>query len=152
MPMPLRQGTTVMGRQTDCQVRIPAADVSRHHCQVENVGSVLRVADLGSRNGTLVNGERVDKRELSAGDVLTVGPLVFVVRIAGVPERIDAAASYAKGRAAAVGAEAGVEPGGVTKTVTSMPRPAAAAAMDEADSSSVIDFDFDFDDDESPKL
>lgn len=58
----------------------------------------LVVRDLNSSNGTYVNGERISgERELVPGDLLTVGDVVFVVRIDGHPKDIDAADSYAAG-------------------------------------------------------
>ena len=60
LSVPLVPGTTVIGRGSDVTIRVDTADVSRRHCalQVHPDGTVL-VTDLGSRNGTDVNGRRV---------------------------------------------------------------------------------------------
>jgi DNA-binding NtrC family response regulator len=63
-----------LGRDRACDVVLSAGGVSRKHCVLERTregGLVLR--DLGSRNGTFVNGERVEKARLKEGDKLTVG-------------------------------------------------------------------------------
>src|SRR5690606_3198130 len=50
----------------------------RRHAELVRDGVVTRVRDLGSRNGTFVNGRRVETAELWAGDVLGVGSLLMV--------------------------------------------------------------------------
>jgi pSer/pThr/pTyr-binding forkhead associated (FHA) protein len=76
---------TVIGRREDCDLRIPLGDVSRKHCRLIKEEDSLRVEDLGSSNGTHVNGQRVQEAELHPGDTVQVGPVVFVVQIDGVP-------------------------------------------------------------------
>src|SRR5207237_3534686 len=71
---------TVIGRREDCDLRIPLGDVSRKHCRLILDGDNIRVEDLGSSNGTFRNGERVQQTELTAGDTLQVGPVVFVLQ------------------------------------------------------------------------
>ncbi|HVX64610.1 MAG TPA: FHA domain-containing protein [Pirellulales bacterium] len=69
-----------IGRAEDCQLRPRSDLISRHHCALLIEESFVAVRDFGSKNGTLVNGERVSgERELKAGDRLTVGPLEFEV-------------------------------------------------------------------------
>ena len=76
---------TVIGRREDCDLRIPLSDVSRKHCRFIADGDVLRLEDLGSSNGTFVNGKRIQEAEINAGDTVHVGPVAFVVQINGVP-------------------------------------------------------------------
>ncbi len=72
----------LIGRAEDCHLRPKSDLISRHHCVLLLEEQGLTVRDLGSRNGTLVNGERVSgERELIAGDKLEVGPLSFEVSI-----------------------------------------------------------------------
>src|SRR5687767_13462152 len=80
---------TVIGRREDCDLRIPLGDVSRKHCRLIKDGDALRVEDLGSSNGTYRNGQRVQQSELTAGDTLQVGPVVFVLQVDGVPADED---------------------------------------------------------------
>jgi pSer/pThr/pTyr-binding forkhead associated (FHA) protein len=62
----------VIGRSRWCDVRIPSARVSRRHCCLVLSGDELLVRDLGSTNGTWINGRRVEKGALRPGDELQV--------------------------------------------------------------------------------
>ena len=63
----------VIGRGEGCDMRLGAEGVSRAHCRIERRGGEYAVVDLGSRNGTLVDGARVTRRVLRDGDLLRVG-------------------------------------------------------------------------------
>ena len=76
---------TVIGRREDCDFRIPLGEISRKHCRLIKDDGVLRAEDLGSSNGTYINGVRVQEGVLEPGDTLKVGSVVFVVQIDGVP-------------------------------------------------------------------
>ena len=52
----LVDGVNSIGRHDDCQIRIRSSQVSRRHCEVLPEGDTLMVRDLGSSNGTFVNG------------------------------------------------------------------------------------------------
>jgi pSer/pThr/pTyr-binding forkhead associated (FHA) protein len=82
---------TVIGRREDCDLRIPLGDVSRKHCRLILDGDTIKVEDLGSSNGTYRNGERVQQTELTAGDTLQIGPVVFVLQVDGFPADDDLA-------------------------------------------------------------
>ena len=72
----------VIGRQDDCQLRPKSDAISRRHCELVIADSQLIARDLGSKNGTYVNGDRiVGDRVLRFGDHLKVGPLEFEVAI-----------------------------------------------------------------------
>lgn len=92
----LSRDVTVIGRREDADFRIPLSDVSRKHCRLIKDGNQLIVEDLGSANGTLVNGERVSDHEVSPGDRLQIGPLQFVVQIDGVPSDEELTGSVAE--------------------------------------------------------
>jgi pSer/pThr/pTyr-binding forkhead associated (FHA) protein len=77
--------TTVIGRREDCELRIPLTEVSRKHCRLIIDGESVRIEDLGSSNGTFVNGQRVREATLSPGATISVGPVVFVIQINGEP-------------------------------------------------------------------
>ena len=72
-----------VGRSLDNEIRIGGSMVSRQHCRIESGPGGTWINDLGSSNGTLVNGERVDRRLLVPGDVLEVGGAVLTVDGAG---------------------------------------------------------------------
>ena len=80
---------TVIGRREDCDLRIPLSDVSRKHCRLIVNGETIKAEDLGSSNGTYINGERIQQAELGAGDTLQIGPVVFVVQMNGFPADDD---------------------------------------------------------------
>ena len=64
----------LIGRHAECTVAVADGNVSRRHAEVRPVGTGYAVADLGSTNGTRVNGIRIQgERSLDAGDVITVG-------------------------------------------------------------------------------
>ncbi len=79
----------LIGRADDCNLRPHSDAISRRHCVIINRGKVVGVRDLKSRNGTLVNGEKItaDKR-LRDGDTLEVGPLKFEVSLEKTPSEI----------------------------------------------------------------
>lgn len=73
-------GEYFFGRGPECQVRLNSEWVSRQHCllKVDSTGASLR--DLGSRNGTLVNGALLQEvKLLTGGDKVQVGPVTFEV-------------------------------------------------------------------------
>jgi predicted component of type VI protein secretion system len=77
---------TVIGRREDCDLRIPVHDVSRKHARLIREGDQLRIEDLGSSNGTHLNGQRIERDAIvQAGDSIQVGPVVFVVQFDGYP-------------------------------------------------------------------
>jgi Protein of unknown function (DUF3662)/FHA domain len=63
----------VIGRSKDCDVHVVDANVSRRHCEVIEEGDAWFVVDLGSTNGTEVNGLPVKRARLSNGDRITIG-------------------------------------------------------------------------------
>jgi pSer/pThr/pTyr-binding forkhead associated (FHA) protein len=77
----LRRPRTVAGRKKGCKLRIRSDLVSRIHCSLICDDDGLRVKDLGSSNGTFVNGLRITEAVLNAGDVVQIGPVKFVVQL-----------------------------------------------------------------------
>ena len=69
-----------IGRTTGADFIVDAALVSRLHCRLRvELDGQLAVEDLGSTNGTMVNGKRIDRAILGAGDALQVGRVTFQV-------------------------------------------------------------------------
>ena len=63
-----------IGRLPDCTIALPDANVSRRHTEVHHRGNAFVIVDLGSTNGTKINGTRIDsERTLSDGDIVSVG-------------------------------------------------------------------------------
>ncbi|MDD3469327.1 MAG: FHA domain-containing protein [Thermoguttaceae bacterium] len=79
-----------IGRAEDCQLRPHSELISRHHCVIIVDEDMVQIHDFGSKNGTYLNGTRVeDQEELHAGDRLQIGSLEFEVRITSVPKTPD---------------------------------------------------------------
>ena len=76
----LTTGRNVIGRGTEADIRLPDTGVSRKHVDVVLDGGTATVEDLGSTNGTLVNGRRVSRQALVDGDVIRIGHSVLVYR------------------------------------------------------------------------
>jgi len=63
----------LIGRETSCGLQILDQGVSREHAELFRVGEMIFIRDLGSRNGSYVNGERITEELLREGDVVRVG-------------------------------------------------------------------------------
>ena len=69
----------LVGRGTDCDLRLSDGSISRHHCLIRVRPQETTLVDLGSSNGTYVNGQRiVSQTRLSPGDKISMGPFIFV--------------------------------------------------------------------------
>jgi pSer/pThr/pTyr-binding forkhead associated (FHA) protein len=76
----IKRNRLLIGRAEECDVRPLSEDVSRRHCEVVVGPSDTWIEDLGSRNGTFVNGVRIaEKTRLSSGDMIRVGSLELQV-------------------------------------------------------------------------
>lgn len=84
----LENGSSIIGRKIDADLRIPLAEVSRTHCEIRVDGNKVELRDLGSSNGTFVNDRKVVEATLSPGDRVGIGPVVFTVQIDGTPKDI----------------------------------------------------------------
>jgi Protein of unknown function (DUF3662)/FHA domain len=79
--VPLTRPVTVLGRSGDVDVPLDDAGVSRRHAEIRLTDTGARVIDLGSTNGTFVDGERVASAELHDGSTVTVGRSRLVFRL-----------------------------------------------------------------------
>jgi predicted component of type VI protein secretion system len=135
----LLDGVTTVGRHDSCHIRIKSSQVSRKHCELFEKKGILLVKDLGSANGTIVNGKKVEgQRVLEPGDELTLGPVTLRVAKIGQAPPVRTPAQPASADTAVVEAVSAPlsddefeidfddEP-----TVTS-PQPAADANMDQS--------------------
>ncbi len=69
----LPQGVTTIGRSKECDLAIDDPSVSRKHAELRHEGEGVSLVDLGSTNGTEVNGRRIDRARLTHGDKIAVG-------------------------------------------------------------------------------
>jgi len=91
----LASNITVLGRRHDCDLCIPLGDVSRRHCQLDRNNETLQIRDLGSRNGTFLNGQQVNgETTVKPGDYLQIGPLTFQFQIDGEPQKTTPPKDY----------------------------------------------------------
>ena len=67
------QQKIVIGRSRDCDIQLADANVSRRHAELRQEGASYWIVDLGSTNGTEVNGKRVKRAKLRTGDKITLG-------------------------------------------------------------------------------
>jgi pSer/pThr/pTyr-binding forkhead associated (FHA) protein len=82
-PVRITKPRFVIGRAEDCDLRLVNQFISRRHAELRQHGDWLHVRDLGSRNGTAVNGQPVEHEvTLDYGDVVSFGVTAFVVRVA----------------------------------------------------------------------
>ncbi|MEL6431287.1 MAG: sigma 54-interacting transcriptional regulator [Planctomycetota bacterium] len=75
----LDQPVVTIGRALDNDIRLQSNRVSRHHTRLETAAGESWIIDLGSANGTLVNGERVTRRLVGVGDRIEIGGVQIVV-------------------------------------------------------------------------
>ena len=80
-PVPTAQ---VIGRADDCNISIASDEISRRHAQVKPTQDGLAVEDLGSANGTFINGQRVQNGLLKPGDELRLDTIRFLLVAPGM--------------------------------------------------------------------
>jgi len=84
--IPLQLPVFKIGRGETCNLRPNSEEVSREHAEFAVTADSVSVRDLGSRNGTLVNGKRLtEPYKLKDSDLIQIGPLTFAISIQGVP-------------------------------------------------------------------
>ena len=95
----LEQRSMILGRHASCDVHLPDRQVSRKHARIFHTAKGFFIEDLGSKNGTHVNGEPVmQPRRLNDGDLLQIGlayRLSFVGAEGTVPLTYDAEQTFA---------------------------------------------------------
>ena len=95
-PITLRKDITLVGRKTGlCDLVIDKASISKIHCLLVKTDGLLFVRDLGSTNGTRVNGQRVTRGALLPGDELSFSSVKYKIHLGpdlpGEPEADEAA-------------------------------------------------------------
>lgn len=77
-------GPVVIGRQQDCEISVASEEISRRHAQVKPTADGLMVEDLGSANGTFINGKRVQAGLMRPGEELRLDNIRFMLVAPGM--------------------------------------------------------------------
>ncbi len=92
-------GPTVIGRAPECGIPVTVDEISRRHVELKPVADGLSVEDLGSANGTYINGQRTQKGFMKPGDELRLDAVRFILVAPGqevaATRKLDAAGSTA---------------------------------------------------------
>jgi pSer/pThr/pTyr-binding forkhead associated (FHA) protein len=97
---------TLIGRSPECNLRIASGQVSRRHCLIKVAEELVSVRDLGSANGTRLNGQAIAAEEdvvVPPGSTLVVGPLKFIVQFTPPKNDDDTALLYQSGQSESSG-------------------------------------------------
>lgn len=78
----LRDGVTTIGRDSDNDVQLMSPEVSRHHAEIHNLPNVCEIEDLGSANGTYINGEPIASANLHDGQEVRIGDCILRFELA----------------------------------------------------------------------
>lgn len=117
-----------IGRGETCHLRPNSEQVSREHAEFSITGDVVSVNDLGSRNGTLVNGKALTEAcQLKDRDLVQVGPLTFAVSI----QKGAAAVAAAPVKPAAAAAAPSPAPAAPKPTPAAAPPPRAKVSPED---------------------
>ncbi|MEM6733237.1 MAG: FHA domain-containing protein, partial [Myxococcota bacterium] len=73
------EGSLTVGRSADCEIVLLDASTSRRHCSIRRTSKGLVLNDLGSSNGTYLNGKRVNESVLENGDRVQIGSTILKV-------------------------------------------------------------------------
>lgn len=80
-PITIDKDLVVVGRKDDCDIRLEHKSVSKMHCVIVKTDGLLLLRDLGSTNGTRVNGTRVRRAALLPNDQLSIAHFKFRVSL-----------------------------------------------------------------------
>ena len=119
--VPVR-GRLVIGRGSDCDLVLDEAEMSRRHAVIENSGDGIYLRDLGSANGTFVNGVQVRDAVLHPDDQIAFDTNRFLLEAPSLPTR-DEGAQQAPD----------VDDSTITQTMRAVPKPAQPAPAKPVD-------------------
>jgi pSer/pThr/pTyr-binding forkhead associated (FHA) protein len=80
-PIEIAKDLVLVGRKEDCDLRLDHKSISKQHCVLAKTDGLLLLRDLGSTNGTRVNGQRVRRAALLPNDQLHIASLRFTVQV-----------------------------------------------------------------------
>ncbi len=85
-PIELTRDITIVGRKEDCDPAIDHKSISKQHCIMVKTDGLVFIRDLGSTNGTRVNGQRVRRAALVPNDVVAFAGMKFRVALGRVEQ------------------------------------------------------------------
>ena len=74
----LNDNEIIIGRQTDCGIAIRDLKISKHHARVLKKGPYYKLEDMGSMNGTFINGSKIRAAILKNGDRVRLGESILI--------------------------------------------------------------------------
>jgi pSer/pThr/pTyr-binding forkhead associated (FHA) protein len=86
-PIEITKDLMLVGRREDCDIRLDHKSISKLHCVLVRTDGLLLLRDLGSTNGTRVNGQRVRRAAILPTDHLQIASLRFNLEVGGDEER-----------------------------------------------------------------
>jgi len=90
----ITEGSLIIGRNPNCGIILFDKKCSRNHCQIYKKGSYYAIEDLGSSNGTLLNGKHLTKKKsLKIGDKIRIGTTVLHFSNKGVGGLVEQTAT-----------------------------------------------------------
>lgn len=104
----IKDGDLTIGRVDDNSISIDNGTVSSHHCRVTRSNRTFTLTDLGSTNGTRVNGQDIQEVMLKPNDLVQVGSVEFVVELDAGEIEADLAVATSETQLPTVKEEAGV--------------------------------------------
>jgi hypothetical protein len=96
----LHPGKNRLGRAPSCEVKIASTSVSKEHAEILNVDGKLIVTDLNSRNGTFVNGVRIQNQRINVGDKISLHEILLDV--VAIPASAQASTQFLNSNSPAV--------------------------------------------------
>jgi pSer/pThr/pTyr-binding forkhead associated (FHA) protein len=129
-PVAITRDLTLVGRNHDCDLCLNHRSVSKLHCVIVKTDGLLILRDLGSTNGTRVNGQRVRRAALLPNDQLGIAVFKFLVHIGPEPAEQDPTLRLELERAGAGAAAAGERP--PKPTESAFPPPVQSNALPDA--------------------
>jgi pSer/pThr/pTyr-binding forkhead associated (FHA) protein len=89
-PLEIRRDLTLVGRKEDSDLCLPHKSISKMHCVIVKTDGLLLIRDLGSTNGTRVNGLRIRRAALLPNDQLSIAGFKFRVHFGPSPAPVQA--------------------------------------------------------------
>jgi pSer/pThr/pTyr-binding forkhead associated (FHA) protein len=90
MPLDILKDLVLIGRKEDCDLQLDHKSISKQHCVIVKADGMLLLRDLGSTNGTRVNGQRVRRAALLPNDRINIASLAYRVEFSEEEDPVEA--------------------------------------------------------------